>query len=91
MSNSIIELRNESLKDNMELHQAIELVALLHFDGKLEAKSEFEENMHAAVVDQIKTSTEISQRTLVLCWVYLQVHAQNPLGQFVKVDFIMKE
>ena len=72
----------------MELHQAIELVALLHFDGKLEAKSKFEENMHAAVVDQIKASP-ISQRALALCWIYLQAHAQNPLGQFIKVDFII--
>jgi len=72
----------------MALHQAIELVALLYFDGKLEANSKFEVNMHNAVVDQIKTSSEISQRTLALCWIYLQAHAQNPLGQFIKVDSI---
>ena len=73
----------------MALHQAIELVALLHFDGKLETKSKFEENMHKAIVDQIKTSPEISQRTLALCWVYLQAHARNPLGQFIKVNSII--
>ena len=73
----------------MALHQVIELVALLHFDGKLEANSKFEENMHKAIVDQIKKSPEISQRTLALCWVYLQAHAQNPLGQFIKVDSII--
>ena len=71
----------------MALHQAIELVALLHFDGELETKSKFEENMHKAIVDQIKTSPEISQRTLALCWIYLQAHAKNPLGQFIKVYF----
>ena len=30
------ELRIEFLKDNMEIHQAIELVALLYFDGKID-------------------------------------------------------
>ena len=72
----------------MAIHQAIELVALLYFDGKLEANSKFEEDMHKAIVDQLKTSTKISQRTLALCWVYLQAHARNPLGQFIKVDSI---
>jgi len=72
----------------MALHQAIELVALLHFDGKLEVNSKFEENMHKAIVDQIKTSPEISQRSLALCWIYLKAHARNPLGQFIKVDSI---
>ena len=72
----------------MALHQAIELAALLYFDGKLEANSKFEVNMHNAVVNQIKTSSEISQRTLALCWIYFQAHAGNPLGQFIKVNSI---
>ena len=42
----------------MALHQAIELVALLHFDGKLEVNSKFEENMHKAIMDQITVSPE---------------------------------
>ena len=70
----------------MALHQAIELIALLHFDGKLEAESKFEENMHKAVADQIQNHQETSQRSLALCWVYLHAHALNPLGQFIKVD-----
>ena len=69
----------------MALHQAIELVALLHFDGKLETKSKFEENMHKTVVEQMKTHPDMSERTLALCWVYLQAHSRNPLGQFIKV------
>ena len=70
----------------MALHQAIELVALLYFDGKLEAESKFEKHMYKTVIDQIKNHPEMSQRSLALCWVYLQAHAQNPLGQFVKVN-----
>ena len=72
----------------MAIHQAIELVALLYFDGKLEANSKFEEKLHKTIVDQIKKSPEIPQRTLALCWVYLHAHARNPLGQFIKVDSI---
>ena len=69
----------------MALHQAIELVALLHFDGKLETKSKFEVKMYETVVNQIKTHPEMSQRSLALCWVYLQAHSRNGLGQFIKV------
>ena len=72
----------------MALHQAIELVALLHFDGKLEMKSKFEVDMHEAVVNQIKIHSKMSQRTLALCWVYFQAHSRNGLGQFIKVNSV---
>ena len=72
----------------MALHQAIELVALLHFDGKLEMKSKFEVKMYETVVNQIKTHPEMSQRSLALCWIYLQAHSRNSLGQFIKVNSV---
>ena len=72
----------------MALHQAIELVALLHFDGKLEAKSKFEVKMYETVVNQIKTHPKMSQRSLALCWIYLHAHSRNILGQFIKVKSV---
>ena len=67
------------------MHQAAELVALLHFDGKIDAKSKLETKLCESVIDQIKTG-DISQRTLALCWIYFQAHARDPLGQFIKVS-----
>ena len=72
----------------MALHQAIELVALLHFDGKLEAKSKFEVNMYETVMNQIKMHPDMSQRSLALCWVYFKAHSRNPLGLFIKVNSV---
>ena len=69
----------------MEIHQAIELVALFYFDGKIDEGSSFEVKQCKAVIDQIKNDPKISQRTLALCWIYLQAHAKDPLGQFIKV------
>ena len=39
---------------------------------KLEMKSKFEVKMYETVVNQIKTHPEMSQRSLALCWIYLQ-------------------
>jgi len=68
----------------MATHQAIEFVALLHFDAKIDQKSRFETDMQEVVIDHLK-NPEMSPRTLALCWLYCQVHSLNPLGQFIKV------
>ena len=69
----------------MSIREAIEFVALLHFDAKIDQKSRFETDMFATVLDQLK-HPEISPRTLALCWLYCHAHATNPLGQFIKVS-----
>ena len=75
---------SESCKENMAIHQAIEFLALLHFDAKIDQKSRFETKMSKTVINHFK-SPELSPRTLALCWLYCKVHAMNPLGQFIKV------
>ena len=75
---------SDHLKDNIEIHQAAELIAYFHFDAKIELGSKFEVQMCEAVLDQIKNSN-LSNRTLALCWIYFQAHARLPLGQFIKV------
>ena len=72
----------------MKMHQAVELIALLHFDGKIDAKSKLETDLCKSVIDQIKADKDISQRTLALCWIYFQAHARDPLGQFITVNFL---
>ena len=74
----------------MEIHQAIELVSLFYFDGKIDEGSSYEETQCEAIIDQIKNDPNISQRTLALCWIYLRAHAENPLGQFIKVTEIFR-
>jgi len=69
----------------MAFHQAIEFVALLHFDAKIDQKSRFETDMFQSIINQIINNPEMSARTLALCWLYCQVHATNPLGKFIKV------
>ena len=71
----------------MAIHQAIEFVALLHFDAKIDQKSRFETDLYKDVIDQITNNPDMSPRTLALSWLYCQVHATNPLGQFIKVLF----
>lgn len=69
----------------MEIHQAIELVSLFYFDGKIDDESLYEVKQCEAIIDQIKNDPGISQRTLALCWIYLRAHAKDPLGQFIRV------
>ena len=73
----------------MTIHQAIELIALLYFDAKIDQKSRFEANMCEDAIDQVKNDPNISPRTLALCWLYCQAHATDPLGQFIKVIFVL--
>ena len=70
----------------MAIHQAIELVALYYFDGKIDEESAYDVKHCKAVINQLKTNLNMSQRTLALCWIYLQAHAKVPLGQFIKVN-----
>ena len=69
----------------MEMHEAVELIAYLYYDGKIEQESQFEVGLCNSVIDQIKNDATISQRTLALCWIYLQAHAMSPLGQSIEV------
>ena len=75
----------------MMLHQAVELIALLYFDGKIDAESKLETKLCKGVINQIKTDKDISQRTLALCWIYFQAHARDPLGQFIKVSLFPRD
>ena len=72
----------------MAIHQAIELVALYHFDGKMDEGSAYEVKHCSAVIDQLKNHPKMTQRSLALCWIYLQGHANDPLGQFIKVNLL---
>ena len=69
----------------MTIDEMIELIALFYFDGKIDEESSYEIKQCKAIIDQIKNDQNISQRTLALCWIYLQAHAKDPLGQFIKV------
>ena len=82
---SVFKPYSESCKDNMAIHQAIELVALLHFDAKIDQESKFESNMLKVIVGQFKNNPDMSLRSLALCWLFCKAHAMNPLGQFIKV------
>ena len=70
----------------MAIHEAIELIAYLYFDGKVEQGSKFESRMSVAILGQIKNSTEISHPTLALCWIFLLAHAREPSGQSIHVS-----
>ena len=51
----------------MAIHEAIELIALAYFDGKIEDESRLETEMCKGAIDQIKNHPDISSRTLALC------------------------
>ena len=72
-------------KDNMEVHEAVELVAYLYFDGKIDQGSKFELELCKDIIAQIKNNSEISYRTLALCWIYFQAVATKPFGQSLEV------
>ena len=84
----IFTLNIEPWKENMEIHEAMELIAYLHFDGKIEQGSKFESKMCDTVISQIKTFPDLSHRTLALCWIYFLAHAREPLGQSIMVNSI---
>ena len=82
---SFIKAISQPSKENMAIHEAIELIAYLHFDGKIEQGSKFESEMCDSVLGQIKKS-DISHKTLALCWIFLLAYAREPLGQSVNVS-----
>ena len=77
-------------KDNMEVHEAVELIAYLYFDGKIEQGSKFEVELCKAVISQIKDNPDISHRSLALSWIYFHAFARNPLGQSIEVHCIFQ-
>ena len=69
----------------MEIHEEIELIAYLYFDGKIEQGSKFEKMLYKAIIAQIENDSNISARTLALCWIYLQAYSREPLGKSIEV------
>ena len=70
---------------NIATHELIELLAYLHFDGKIEQGSKFEVQMNETVIKQFKNNKELSRRTLSLAWIYFMAHARKPSGISIKV------
>ena len=64
----------------MEVHEAVELIAYLCFDGKISQGSKFEKQLCDAVLDQIENNTDMSHRTLALCWIYYEAFERRPYG-----------
>ena len=73
----------------MEIHEAVELIAYLYYDGKIEHGSKFEAGLCKTIISQIKNNPDISYRSLALCWIYFQAHARNPLGHSIKVSLLI--
>ena len=76
---------NELPKENIEIHQAAELIAYCYFDGKIDQESKFETQICETLLNQIKNNPDVSHRTLAMCWIFFQAHTSLPLGQFIKV------
>ena len=66
----------------MHIDQAAEFIAYCYFDGKIEQRSKFEENLCRTVIDQINNS-DLSGRCLALVWIFFNSHSRLPLGQFL--------
>ena len=71
--------------ENIPTHELIELIAYLHFDGKIEQGSKFEVQMSETIIDHFKNNTKISRRTLALCWIFCKAHAREPSGTSIEV------
>ena len=71
--------------DNIATHELIELIAYLHFDGKIEQGSKFEIQMSETVIDHLKNDTKISGRNLAMCWIFCKAHAREPSGISIQV------
>ena len=66
-------------KENIPIHNAIEIIAYCHFDGKIEQASKFETNLCNDLLEQMKSNENLSKRSLALCWIYLKL-----VGEFTK-------
>ena len=70
--------------ENIATHELIELLAYLHFDGKIAQGSKFEVQMSETVIAHFK-NTRISSRSLALCWIFCKAHAREPSGISIEV------
>ena len=75
--------------ENIATHELIELIAYLHFDGKIAQGSKFEVQMSETIIDQFKNDTKISRRTLALCWIFCKAHAREPSGVSIEVKKVV--
>ena len=73
------------INENFALHELIELIAYLHFDGKLDQGSKFEVQIFETVLEQFKNNDEISRRTRTLVWIFFKAHAKEPSGASIEV------
>ena len=69
---------------NIATHELIELLAYLHFDGKIAQGSKFEMQMSETIINYFK-NTRISRRCLALCWIFCKAHAGEPSGISIEV------
>ena len=75
--------------ENIATHELIELIAYLHFDGKVAQGSKFEVQMSETAIDHLKNDTMISRRSLALCWIFCKTHAREPSGISIEVNEIV--
>ena len=75
--------------ENIATHELIELIAYLHFDGKIEQGSKFEVQMSETIIDHFKNNTKISRRSLALCWIFCKAHAREPSGTSLEVKNVL--
>ena len=76
--------------ENITLYQLIELIAYLHFDGKIDGEkaSIFELEMCMNLICQFRNNKDLSRRTLSLVWIYFKAHAMKPAGVSIEVHII---
>ena len=67
-------------KENIPIHNAIEIIAYCHFDGKVDQGSKFEKNLSENLLEHLKSNEDLTNRCLALCWIYFKL-----LGEFTKV------
>ena len=71
--------------ENIATHELIELIAYLHFDGKIAQGSKFEVQMSETFIDHFKKDLKISCRGMALCWIFCKAHAREPSGISIQV------
>ena len=75
--------------ENIATHELIELLAYLHFDGKIAQGSKFEMQMSETIINYFK-NTRISRRCLALCWIFCKAHARELSGISIEVRKIAR-
>ena len=66
----------EPYQNNIQIHNAIEIIAYCHFDGKVEQGSKFEKTLCDNLLKQFKSSNDLTKRSLALCWIYLKMSGE---------------